>query len=207
MRKTIAALATAAALLGGFGAAVIIQSPTAANAQEDGPEATEVELAVPLWIDETLSDLVDEGVVTREQADRVGAALSERLGDVRGRHGRGLHLEAAAAAIGIDVEDLVTALREGQSIAQVATANGVSRQTVIDALVAGMNDRLDQAVEDGKLTAERADEIRAEARDRITAMVNGEGGPIGFGPGFHRHHRWEAGPPTDDAPDASGAGA
>ena len=41
-----------------------------------------------------------------------------------------------ADTIGIPVEDLVAALKDGQSIAQVAEANDVERQAVVDALVA-----------------------------------------------------------------------
>lgn len=59
----------------------------------------------------------------------------------------GMPLEAAANAIGITVEDLRTELRGGQSLAAIAEANGVDTDTLIDA-------------------------ITAEARTRITDMVN-----------------------------------
>lgn len=182
MRKTIAAIAAATIVLGGFAAALIVQSP--ATAQESTTE--DVTPDRPAGIDEVLSDLVDEGVITQEQADRVAAALRERLGEFRPHRG-GLRLEAAAEAIGIEVADLMSALRGGQTIAEVAEANGVDAQAVIDALVGQMNDHLDQAVEDGRITAEQAEEMRADAAERIAAMVNGEF-EAGFGPGFRGHH-------------------
>ena len=70
-----------------------------------------------------------------------------------GRRGhKKVHLETAASVIGVTADDLKAALQSGQSIADVATANGVDPQTVIDALVAEATDKV---------------------TERITAMVNG----------------------------------
>lgn len=54
----------------------------------------------------------------------------DRFGERLGR------LEIVADTIGIDVSDLWQELRSGSTIADVAEANGVDPQTVIDALVA-----------------------------------------------------------------------
>ena len=57
--------------------------------------------------------------------------------EVQARRERRKELAAVVAdTIGIPVEDLVAALKDGQSIAQVAEANDVERQAVVDALVA-----------------------------------------------------------------------
>ena len=90
-------------------------------------------------------------------------------------------LTAAADAIGISEDDLRTALEGGQSIAQVAAANDVDAQTVIDAMVAEANAHLDAAVADGELTEVEAAQRQADLVERITAMVNG-GLRAGFGP-------------------------
>ena len=202
MRKAIAAIATAAIVLGGFSVALVVQSPDVASAQE--VEAEDTDTTVPESIEDVLADLVEDGVITEEQSTQIAEALKERTGPLRGHRGgpaRGAYLETAAEVIGIEVDALGDAVREGQSLAEVAEANGSSAQAAIDALVAEMNSRLDQAIEDGKLTAERADEIRTDAPDRITAMVNGEfEGRKGFG----RHHGMGPGPGfgQDDTPDA-----
>jgi len=47
-------------------------------------------------------------------------------------------------------------------------------QAVVDALVADATARLDEAVANGRLTQEEADEKKAELQERITARVNGE---------------------------------
>lgn len=197
MRKTIAAIATAAIVLGGFSAALVVQSPDVASAQEIEPGATET--AVPATIEEVLADLVTDGVITKEQSTQIAAALQERIGEFRGHRkgfARGFQLETAAGVIGLEVDALTEAIRDGQTIAEVAEANGSSAQAVIDALVADANAKLDQAVADEKLTMERAEEIRADAPDRIEAMVNGE---FEGRMGHHGHH----GPGLGSLPNAS----
>src|SRR5207237_157419 len=99
-------------------------------------------------------------------------------------------LAAAAKAIGIREADLRTALRSGKSIADVAKDHGVAVDKVVDALVAEATSRIDQAVKDGKLDDAEATELKADLKDHITAIVNGErphfGGFRG-GPGFDDH--------------------
>lgn len=99
-----------------------------------------------------------------------------------GCRGRGPAPEALAEAIGIDVEELRAALDEGQTPAEVAEANGVSRAELVDAVVADIGEHLDQAVEDGHLTEAEADERRADAEEHAEAIVDGER-PEGMRPG------------------------
>lgn len=206
MRKAIAALATVAIVVGGFAAALIVQTPSVATAQESDTSDTEM---VPVGIGEILTDLVDEGVITSEQADQISATLQQRLGEFRmgrqGFHGGGRHLATAAEIIGVDVDTLAESLRNGQTLAEVAEANDVSAQALIDALVGEMNANLDQAVEDGRLTSEQADEIRANAPDRIESMVNGEFEGRRFeGRGFRGPHGFGFGLTPEDSTDATG---
>jgi hypothetical protein len=57
-------------------------------------------------------------------------------------------LTSAAEAIGITAEELKTAIKGGQTIAQVAEANGKTVQSVIDALVAQATTDLTQRITD-----------------------------------------------------------
>ncbi|MEM9035558.1 MAG: hypothetical protein AAGD18_13275 [Actinomycetota bacterium] len=101
-----------------------------------------------------------------------------RDGD-RGRRGRGARFSTAAEAIGITVEDLRAELQTGATVADVAEANGVDVQDVIDAMVAGVEERLEMKVQDGRLTEEEAAERLEDKTERITDRVNGvedEGG-------------------------------
>jgi len=119
-----------------------------------------------------LQTLVDDGTLTSSQLDAVATALEAARPMGGGHEGRGHGsqnhggpgmggarggmrqemLTAAADAIGITADDLKTAIEGGQTIAQIAEANGKSVQSVIDALVAQATTDLTQ---------------------RITNMVNG----------------------------------
>lgn len=123
---------------------------------------------------------------TDELRERVTAFVNGEapLGGPRpGRNG-GPRLDAAAAALGITEDELKAALQDGQSIAQIAEANGIDVQTVIDALVAEASAYLDEEVAEGDLTQEEADAKKAELETRITGLVNREGG-FRRGPGGH----------------------
>ena len=132
---------------------------------------------------ETLQELVDAGTITATQADAVTEHLVAQMperGDHRGEHradrGRrpGMDGEVVAELLGIDLADLRSGLRAGQSIADLAEANGVDVDTVIDALVAEAAGHLDLAVENGRLTEAEAAEQLVDVTERITARVNGE---------------------------------
>ena len=115
-----------------------------------------------------------------------GAGFGRGFG---GRHHGGHHvaLSAAAEAIGISEDDLRTALEDGQSIAAVAEANGVEVQVVIDALVAEATSRIDEAVADGRIEQDRAEELKADLPDRMAEVVEREGGVHHGGPGGRGH--------------------
>jgi hypothetical protein len=118
---------------------------------------------------------VTDGTISEEQADAVAAHLANEW-DFPGRRLRRFHagLDVAAATIGITEANLVEALRDGRTVAEVAEANGVDAQAVIDDLVAEVNARVDEAVDDGELDPEQAAEIKANAVGRITDFVNEE---------------------------------
>jgi hypothetical protein len=119
-----------------------------------------------------LQTLVDDGTLTSSQLDAVATALEAARPMGGGHEGRGHGsqnhggpgmggarggmrqemLTTAADAIGITADDLKTAIQGGQTMAQVAEANGKSVQSVIDALVA---------------------QATTDFTQRITDMVNG----------------------------------
>jgi uncharacterized protein YidB (DUF937 family) len=86
--------------------------------------------------------------------------------------GRGVASEALTDLLGIDGEELRTQLRDGATLAEIAQAQGVDVQEVIDELVAEVTERVDNAVENGRIDQAEADEKLAEAEARITDMVN-----------------------------------
>jgi hypothetical protein len=135
---------------------------------------TEGESSVVDRITDALSGLVDDGSLTQEQADEVATTLGE-AGLGRGGHHDGgrIGLETAAEALGMTEDDLRTALEpDGTTLADVAEEEGVEVDTLVDALVQAQQDRIAQAVEDGRLTQEEADERLADLEERVTERVN-----------------------------------
>lgn len=121
--------------------------------------------------------------------------------------------QEVADVIGVDVEVLHEWIRGGGTLAEVAEENGVSIDAVVAVLVEQQNERIDDAVDSGRIDADEADEKRAEVEERVTARVN-EGRPErgagegGFGPRGHGGHGGPRGGgegPPADAPAADDA--
>src|SRR4029450_7921147 len=103
--------------------------------------------------------------------DRVTRLVNEGKPEGEGRR-HGPKLDAAAEALGVSTDELRQQLRSGKTIAQVAADRNVDKQKVIDAMVKDAQEHIDRAVQDGKLTAERANERKANLEDRITSLVD-----------------------------------
>ena len=87
----------------------------------------------------------------------------------------------------MEVEALREALAGGQTLAEVAEGAGVAVEDLVAALVADATEHLDAAVDEGRITEERATELAEVLQERVEARVNGElpepragGGPGGF---------------------------
>ncbi|MCP5025893.1 MAG: hypothetical protein GY929_06370, partial [Actinomycetia bacterium] len=118
------ALVAAGVVIGGIGTATAVSAQTA----DDGPTNEPTDATV-------------EG--NKEQKGRDGD---------KGRHGRkgcGRSLDTVAEIIGIEADELKAALDEGQSLADVAEANGVDPDAVVDALIADAEARIEEKVEAG----------------------------------------------------------
>jgi len=147
-RKIIAAVGMTAALAGGGLAGATLGNPLASGAQD--------------------------GTTTTEQPAEATTDTPSRTEGPR--HGRGpgrFDGGAAAEALGLTTKELRTELKAGKTLAEVAEAQGVDKQDLIDALVAAGETRLDEA--------------KAELPDRIAELVDstlparGEGGHGGRG--------------------------
>ena len=65
----------------------------------------------------------------------------------------------------MDVEALREALAGGQTLAEVADGAGAAVEDLVAALVADATEHLDAAVEEGRITEERAAEIAEDLQD------------------------------------------
>ena len=173
----------------------------AAVAEKLGVTTEELQDAYKAATLEQLDAAVEAGRITEEEAD----AIRERIeaGDFLGPHFgfgfKGLHIEGgpgldgAADYLGLTEAELHERLRNGQTLAEIAEAEGKSISGLKQALVAAAKDRLDQAVEDGRITAAQRDELLERIEAKIDALVNGEPFLEKHGPGFG--HRFGGSPP------------
>lgn len=125
-------------------------------------------------LDTVLQDLVAKGTLTEAQADAVrdGVRAEVKEQPRRRRQGRRGVVKTAAATIGITPEELATQLKAGKSIAEVAAAEGVERQTVLDALIKAAEARIDAVAKTGKIDAEKATDLKAKAREKLAKVVD-----------------------------------
>jgi len=207
MRRKLAIGAGAAlAVAGGGGAIGATQlSPRAESkavvedaAKQLGVDPAKLSDALKQALENRVDEAVRSGRLTEEQGER----LKERIQaddhplfggpGVRGHgfggpgprgHGRALRrgasLDAAAGYLGISEEALRQNLRGGKTLAAIAKEKGKSVDGLVDALVAEHVKRLDAAVEAGRLTKARRDELVAQLKERTTALVNGERPALG----------------------------
>jgi hypothetical protein len=94
-------------------------------------------------------------------------AARNRLPALRRTLRRGA-LKVAADTIHIDVKELRTDLRNGQSVAQVAQSKGVDPTTVVGAIVKAADVKIDSLASAGRISSARA----AKLKDRVPALAN-----------------------------------
>jgi hypothetical protein len=155
--------------------------------------------------DAQIDQAVKDGKLTQEQADAIKKRRAEDktvlggpgvggpgghgrggpgFGGLRFKAGPGGALDAAASVLGLKREDLVSKLRDGKSIADVAKDEGKSVDDVKKAITAGVTKELDKAVTDKKLTSAQRDDMLKELTEHLDDLVTGKrpaGAPAGRG--------------------------
>jgi len=151
-------------------------------AEARGVDTQSIVDAINAEIEQWVQEAVNEGRLTQEQADRILDSLADFDGErlqglmtpfglhMRGGFGRGWGepwgcLDAAAEVLGMEPEDLMAELRDGKTLTEIAEERGVDPQAVEDAMVEQMEQRLQQAEEDGTLTPECAECARQRFED------------------------------------------
>ena len=219
-KRTLALGAAALAVAAGGGAAIAATSEVfdpeeereafqAAVAEELGVTTAELESAYKAAALERVDAAVEAGRITEEQAD----AMRERVesGDVFGPRlffggdhlgGPGDRLAGAADYLGLTQAELQERLRAGESLADIAKAEGKTVSGLKAAMLDVAKEKLDQAVSEGRITAAQREEMLERLESNLDDIVNGtlpEGGP-GFGRPFG--HRFGPGAGFAAPPDA-----
>ncbi|MCB0994766.1 MAG: hypothetical protein KDB21_06730 [Acidimicrobiales bacterium] len=193
MHKLLASTLLGAGVVGGslavavaspLGVAVAQEAPVDAGASPDGAAHGPAHL-----LQQALENLQADGTLTSEQAQAVSDEVAglaaewredhpglEDRRDRRGdrREGRRETIETVSELLGMPADEVAAALRDGATLADLA---GDDVGAVIDALVSAGTERVEAAVDAGRLPQEKADELLADLEQRVTALVNGDGRP------------------------------
>lgn len=138
-------------------------------------------------ITEQVNRAVENGRLSQERADEILATLESDLTNLmnqplpevtpprpgivdRVREGGVQSLIGAAAELtGLEPAEILQQMRqENLTLAQVVEANGVDPQEVVEAAVADATGRINQAVENGRLSQEQADRLLAGLETAFT---------------------------------------
>jgi hypothetical protein len=209
-RKVLAAVVAGVVAVGVGGAAIASAqsdstSPQAffdAVAKHLGISSEELEDATRAAAIDQVDAALAEGKITEEQAVRMKERIESGetppffgprfFGEHRGFHlnAPGDQLSAAADYLGLSLNELRERLRDGQSLADVAKTEDKSVEGLEQAMVDAARKNLDEAVSEGNLTREQADDILERIEARIDDIVEGSvetwrgrfRGPPGEGP-------------------------
>lgn len=96
-----------------------------------------------------------------------GARMGQAIRDVGGRL-----IDILADLTGLSVEDVQAERAAGSSISDIAEANGVATETVVDEALAARKAILDAKVADGSITQEQADLAYERMTERVTERVS-----------------------------------
>lgn len=77
-----------------------------------------------------------------------------------------------APALGLPADRVEAGLQQGKTLAQIGAENGKTRDTLRSALVAAREQRLQQAVTKGRLTAEQANLRRQRLVQRVETLLD-----------------------------------
>lgn len=155
--KTISVLTVTALSLGG-----LLLAPSASYAAED-------EVTKPTDIIENVKEFLgfkDKKAEPKEGEKPEGRALGHR----KMRPGRHL-IKDLADYLDMKPMDLVKERRSGKSFAQIIEEQGKDVDAVTDYLIKKAEAKIDEAVKDGKLTEEKAEEIKESLPERIEKFL------------------------------------
>lgn len=97
-------------------------------------------------------------------------------------HGPGDDFAAAASYLGTTTDAVLTQLRAGKTLGQIADeTSGKSKSGLVAALVSHERQELADAVAAGRLTKEQSDRIASTLEQRFTDFVNGVRPPMPMG--------------------------
>ncbi len=137
---------------------------------EEAPESNDGRRARRGFGPNAAARLVEEGVITQDQADTLAEVREAVQAEREARKAE--KLQGIADVLGITVEDLQAAREEGTTLAELA---GDDLDALVDHLVSERTAKIQEKVDAGAITQEQADEKIAGLDERITNRLENGG--------------------------------
>lgn len=146
--------------------------------EANGGDADAISAEIVAAATANINQSVVDGELTQERADeilsdldtRVSEALDKTPSNVE-RDGRGFGrldvLTIVSEELGLTPEEIREGLQSGQTLEAIITENGGDLDAINAALVANATQNLNDAVTEGRITQERADEILEGLDERV----------------------------------------
>ncbi|ABZ84109.1 conserved hypothetical protein [Heliomicrobium modesticaldum Ice1] len=125
-----------------------------------------------------------EAVVDKKHTDKFAERAAWKFGDMVkdkvgfrafGGFAGSSHFQVAADLLQMTRDELMTELKAGKSLEEVAQAKGVAKETLKAKLIESSQADIDKAVSDGRLTAEKAEQAKTNLEKRIDDMLGRKG--------------------------------
>ena len=131
-----------------------------------------------------VADLVKDGKLTQTQTDKLNQRidqlplkgmplpiLPQRKGPTPQQRtataARKLMLDTAANTLGMSPNDLQGELHDGLTLAEIAQQKGIDPNKLKTAMLTAANTRIDEAVKNGKLTQDKADQLKTQLAEKL----------------------------------------
>jgi hypothetical protein len=134
---------------------------------------------------DTVDQMEKDGTITSQQADQLRQQIQN--GDFPGMFGRGGCSGKGGMGLGTSMNDIVQAVagdlnltpqeildqfKSGKNLAEIADAQGVSRDDLKGDITTAVGQQLDKAVGDGKITQDRADQLKTKLADNLDKVID-----------------------------------
>ena len=117
--------------------------------------------------------------------------ISETKSEIEQKRGKGRHLLGAVMeSLGIEKADIAEGISNGSTLGEVAESNGIPTENLISTITSIMTEKLNEAVAEGKITADEALTKADNIQERTQQMVNK---PLNPKPGKGLKHKGEKG--------------
>lgn len=152
---------------------------------------TEAQVRTELQAGKSLAEIAVANGKTRDgliaaladvSREKIGTLVDQKgpFGPGPGRPGKAIHVgveifNVASTYLGIEREALLTRVRAGETLGEVANATaGKSRDGLVDAIVAASNAKVDEALANGRITAEQATKMKAAQEEVAERIVDAD---------------------------------